>query len=137
MNPNLQPYVAPRASVNDTLDNAHSLEKKLGVLGIGSTGIIAIAVTAAGANLPDAQESDLLSFGADPKVDKLNLFVVDVRGDEHNVAGLNRWLSQPDVVDGVAMLMSEFYGAAQSTSAYLRALSTIPSVVQALKTALS
>lgn len=137
MNPELTPYVAPRASLNDTINNAHLLQKRLATLGIGTTGVIGIAVTAAGGNLPDAEEADLIALGADPAVDKLNLYVVDFRHDEHDVAGLNRWLTQPDVVDGVSMVMGEFYGPSQETGMYLRALSTIPSVVAALKAALS
>lgn len=136
MNDQLKPFVAPRASANDTLANAHLLEKKLGVLGIGTTGITGIPVTASNAGMAEATEADLVALGADPAVDKLNLYVTDTRGTEHNVAGLNKWLTQHDIVNGIERVMAEVYGGSQATAQYLRALSTIPAVVAELRAAL-
>lgn len=135
MNAKLEPFVAGNAGADATIAAANLMAKKLGVLGIATFGIQAVAITAAGGNIPDASEADLINLGADVSSDPLNLYLLDGQGRMHNVGGLLKRFQSKDIVFDIGAVMGEFYGPAASGQ-MTRAIAGVPGVVDALNKAL-
>src|SRR5579859_6507786 len=112
MNANLQAFVAPRPSLNATLETAHAVVRKLGVLGITSQGIFANpAIPSLSAQM--VSEADIVAAGATP-TDAL-YFAVSVAGNFHNVAGLDALLRGFDaqipvgIANGIYILAGDVF----------------------------
>lgn len=140
MNANLQGFVAPRPSLNATLDTAHAVVRRLGVLGIPSQGIFANP-TIPSLNAQMTSEADIVAAGAQPS-DAL-YYQVSVAGNFHDVAGVDALLRGFDgqipvgVANGIYILAGDLFGQAAATSQALTAISNIQGVKDALTAALA